>query len=90
MDNKAIECICDYLYDINGFASLSEFRRFEAYLNDLVANNELEVIQVETRFDSFEQKWFRCKSCKQIWVLVYPDYSFKGFFRRRDSKNFTQ
>jgi hypothetical protein len=80
-----IECICDYLEEIDEFFSITEFERFEKYIKKLLEDGELVEVEVLEKYLNFEQHWFECSVCKQKWRLVYPDFPFKGFWMKYDS-----
>ena len=80
MDNKEISCICTVLEEIRGFSSISEFERFQKYINGLIDDGELIEISVRKRYAGFPEQWYKCKSCALIWRLVHPDFPFKGLW----------
>jgi hypothetical protein len=80
-----IECACNVLEEIEEFASLDEFQRFQRYLAEWIESGELAEIRVLKRyasFTSFDEQWFKCRDCHKRWRLVHPDFPFKGFFRK--------
>ena len=79
MDNK-LSCICSVVEEINEFFSITEFERFQKYLEGFVNDGELYEISVQKRYAGFPEKWYKCKTCPQIWRLVYPDFPFKGLW----------
>lgn len=79
MDSK-ISCICSVLEEINEFFSISEFERFQKYIEGLINDGKLIEIPVQKRYAGFPEHWYKCKSCSQIWRLVYPDFPFKGLW----------
>lgn len=81
MVNK-IDCICQMLYEIKGFSSLNGFQRFKEYIKNLVDEGDLIPIPVTNRYADFSEEWYKCKSCEQVWKLVYPDFPFKGLWTK--------
>lgn len=75
-----IECICNVLEEINDFQSVGEFERFQKYIEGLVEVGDLIEVSVKKPYAGFPEQWFKCKSCFQIWRLVYPDFPFKGIW----------
>ncbi len=73
-----INCICNVLKEINVFFSISEFERFQKYVEGLVNDGILIEIPVKKPYAGFPEQWYKCKSCSQVWRLVYPDFPFKG------------
>ena len=78
--DSTINCICSVLEEINEFYSINEFERFSNYLNKLIESGELIEIPVESFYAGFEEKWYKCSMCENVWRLVYPDFPFKGFW----------
>jgi hypothetical protein len=84
MDNQ-VKCICSVLEEINGFASISEFERFQQYLANLIGEKELLPISAHRTKKSFSipSEKYKCVSCNHIWVLEHPDFPFKGSWKRK-------
>lgn len=72
---------CRKFGEITGFHSISEFERFLNYLEDNIKGGKLTEVPVENRYAGFQEQWFRCNQCNQVWRLVHPDFPFKGFWR---------
>jgi hypothetical protein len=86
VDNK-MNCICDVLYEICGFDSMSEFERFQKYLANLVKEQELILIpsyrkRREKRDYTIIKEKFECGSCHQAWILAHPDPPASGSWRK--------
>lgn len=81
MANK-VDCICQVLEPIDEFFSISEFERFQEYLNGLIASGELREVPVKQKYAGFTEQWFRCKHCSGVWRLVHPDFPFKGIWEK--------
>ena len=79
MDSE-LNCICSLMEEINGFLSLSEFNRYLTYLGELIDCGELTETPVVKRYAGFEEQWYKCTKCDQVWKLVYPDYPFTGIW----------
>lgn len=77
-----IECICDYLEEIEEFFSITEFESFKKYIENLLMDGELIELKLFVKYLSFEQYCYECTICKQKWILVYPDFPFKGFWMK--------
>ena len=85
MDCK-VNCICNILEEINEFFSISEFERFNKYVKGFVSTGDLIEMPVEKRYAGFEEQWYKCKNCSQVWKLVHPDFPFKGLWNIVDEK----
>lgn len=81
MVNK-INCACKDFEEISEFYSISEFERFQRYIEELVNDGSLVEVQVQKRFAGFPEQWYHCKGCMQTWRLVHPDFPFKGIWER--------
>jgi hypothetical protein len=81
MDNH-LKCICDVFERINGFYSIYEFEKFQDYINGLIKDGELIEIPVKEKYFEFKEQWFQCTKYKHIWRLVYPDFPFKGLWKK--------
>lgn len=75
-----IDCVCKVMEEINEFFSISEFERFQKYIEGLVKDGDLIEIQVKKAYAGFPEKWYKCKLCSKVWRLVYPDFPFKGLW----------
>lgn len=68
---------------IDDFVSLSEFTRFEKWMDEQIARGEATAIAVTTPYlnaPSFKEKWFRHQGSGHVWRLVWPDGPFTGTF----------
>ncbi|MEK6815229.1 MAG: hypothetical protein AABY65_10875 [Nitrospirota bacterium] len=82
MDSQVKQCPWE---SIDDFASLGEFNRFVAWMNDQVKNGLAEETLVTSPYmgaTAFEEKWFRHVATGQVWRLVWPDGPFHGLFER--------
>lgn len=79
MDSK-IDCVCRSLEEITEFRSILEFERFQEYINNLVKDGYLLEVPVQKHYAGFNEQWFICGQCKQVWRLVHPDFPFKGLW----------
>lgn len=77
---KKIDCICNLLEAINGFYSIAEFERFQRYIDRLLKDGDLIEIPVQEKFAGFDEQWYKCAACEQIWRLIHPDFPFKGIW----------
>jgi hypothetical protein len=76
-----IDCICNVLEEINEFYSITEFEKFQRYIEGFVNRGDLIEVPVTKPYAGFPEQWYKCKSCSQVWRLVYPDFPFKGIWR---------
>ena len=81
MVNK-ISCICNVLEEINEFFSITEFERFQKYIEGLVNDGDLIEVHVKKPYAGFPEQWLKCTLCPQIWRLVHPDFPFKGIWKK--------
>jgi hypothetical protein len=67
---------------IEGFFSLSEYKRFRVWLSNQENHHFIEEIPVGSFYAgaNFEEHWFICKQSGSIWRLVAPDAPFKGYW----------
>lgn len=82
MDSQVKQCPWE---PIDDFASLSEFSRFSAWINDQVQNGLAEEVSVTSPYmgaTAFQEQWFRHVETAQVWRLVWPDGPFHGLFER--------
>lgn len=79
MDYK-LGCICEFLEEISEFYSPLEFERFQKYIENLINSGDLKEIAVQNHYGGFNEQWFVCTKCKNIWRLVHPDFPFKGLW----------
>jgi hypothetical protein len=77
-----VDCICSVLEKIDGFDSIWEFERFQKYIATLINSNDLRSIRVQKKYDGGIEEWYRCTGCNTIWRLVFPDFPFKGLWRK--------
>lgn len=87
--DSTLSCICSSLFEISEFESPSEFTRFQKYVKNLLTDEELVETPVENHFDNnslFEEHWYKCRNCSQVWRLVYPDFPFKGLWKQVKSR----
>jgi len=77
-----VKCVCDVLEEIEDFRSISEFERFQKYIDDLVSAGDLTEVNVRKPYAGFPEQWYQCKECHQIWRLVHPDFPFKGLWNK--------
>ena len=74
------------LFQVEEFQNFQEYERLVSYLNWV--EKEDVIIRIEKGklpgiFPLFgdEEKWYR-DSNNEVWILLPPDYPFKGFFMR--------
>ena len=79
MVNK-IDCICNVMEVIDGFKSIWEFERFQKYIEQLLKDGYIIETPVEQKYAGFNEQWYKCKDCEQMWRLVHPDFPFKGLW----------
>lgn len=82
---KNRECICFELGKnnyIGGFDSIYKYEQFEKYINSLVNINEL--IETKTFRKWFWSHCYECSFCKKSWILVEPDFPFRGYFGKTE------
>lgn len=68
--------------EIQSFTSPGEFRRFQLWIEEALAEGALVEIPVLSRYgrsDMFDERWFRAPS-GQRWRLVAPNPPFLGVF----------
>ncbi len=72
------------LEEINKFESMSEFRRFEQWIDkELMLDSAIEVPVLDFfAGKNFKERWFKFESIGEIWRLVYPDGPFNGYWGR--------
>jgi len=60
-----------------------EFEIFQEYIDGLVDDDKLARTCAQDRHsDNYNEQWYKCKQCAQIWSLLYPDHdSFTGRWR---------
>lgn len=70
------------LEEIDGFFSLSEFSRFQAWVEEQVALGLAVETPVEDYYAgvNFKERWFKFVSINETWRLVYPDAPFNGYW----------
>ncbi|RZS37764.1 hypothetical protein EV193_105322 [Herbihabitans rhizosphaerae] len=71
----------DEFEPINGFAGRSEFRRFQQWITDRLADGTLTEVPVTSPYGQFDERWFRT-SDGQTWRWVWQDGPFNGLFAR--------
>ena len=77
-----------WLKEIKEFKSYLEFHQFVKYLDDRLAEKELNEIEPKVYFHGKSQlgldedRWFQANSSLDVWRLVPPDFPFKGLFER--------
>ena len=74
------------LFPMKEFSDFQEFDKFCAYLKwlekeDVITEIEKGPVPVMYSNDGNEEKWYLDRN-NQIWVLIRPDYPFKGFFKQ--------
>ncbi len=79
MDSE-VNCICKVLEEISEFQSLYEFDRFQKYIGDSEKRGDLKEVAVQQYYAGFNEQWFICTGCKNIWRLVHPDFPFEGLW----------
>jgi hypothetical protein len=83
-----VSCGCNEFEEIHGFQSPGEYERFTEWVEAHRIAGEIEEIAVTRRYgrsELFEEHWFRCRGCDQVWRSVAPDPPFLGVFERVDS-----
>lgn len=74
------------LFPVDEFYSYQEYEKLTEYLKWLEKEDVLIAIQkgkLPVIVPSFgeEEKWFRDRN-NRVWILIPPDYPFKGFFKK--------
>lgn len=70
---------------IDGFRTLGEFDRFEAWMMDLVSKGKVRQVPVTQPYlgaTTFTEAWFQHVGAGEVWRLVWPDGPFTGLFDR--------
>ena len=70
-------------YEIHGFASPSEFKRFTEYLDSQVRAGLAKEVPADPNYGAgeiFGGRWFQEVTSGQVWRLVPPDFPFKGMW----------
>ncbi|QNU68611.1 hypothetical protein EHE19_009540 [Ruminiclostridium herbifermentans] len=74
-----VKIVC--LEEINEFFSVTEFEKFQNYIERLINDGKLVEVLVQKPYADFPEQWYQCKLCSQVWRLVHPDFPFKGYRR---------
>lgn len=76
-------CVCEIFQEIDNFHSISDFELFQKHIAVLLKTKELEARKRRGRkYGKTAENWYRCPKCKNLWRLIYPDFSFKGAWKR--------
>lgn len=70
---------------IRSFESPGEYKKFCAYIAELVASNLLAETDADPDYgpgEVYGGRWFKDRSTNEVWRLVAPDYPFKGVWER--------
>lgn len=67
--------------EIFSFQSVSEFNRFQEWINYQLNNGFIAEIPVAAYYasENFHERWFQKKS-GEVWRLVNPDFPFLGYW----------
>ena len=70
------------LEEIKAFQSMSEFSRFESWLDSELNAGSAKEISVNDYYAgiNFKERWFTFDLIGETWRLVYPDGPFKGYW----------
>lgn len=81
-----------FLEEINEFTSLNEFLRFEKWLDGHIKNGDIIETSVKSYYLSIntQERWFQCLLSHEIWRLVYPDASFRGYWGLVENNHITK
>ncbi|PXW48286.1 hypothetical protein [Dickeya zeae] len=68
--------------EIDDFQSMSEFNRFEEWVEKEIALGSAMEINVSNYYAgiNFKERWFKFNETGEIWRLVYPDGPFNGYW----------
>lgn len=69
--------------EINGFNSPGEYKRFIAYIEDLIARKLVAEVAVDDTYgrgEIYGGRWFKDAESSEIWRLVAPDFPFRGLW----------
>jgi len=74
----------DQWEEVHGFRSLSEYQRFNAWLDALLAEGVATEVPVGVRYSSpyFPERWVHHDGTGEVWRLVGPEAPFRGVFLR--------
>ena len=75
---------CDW-EPIDGFSSLAEYQRFQAWMKEQISSGLAVLISVSEPYSGsslWEESWYQCLDNDQIWRLVGPEPPFRGLFKR--------
>lgn len=82
LKNKLFSIMSESLEEISEFQSMSEFSRFEAWLNRELNVGAAKEVFVDDFYAgiNFKERWFCFGLIGEVWRLVYPDGPFKGYW----------
>jgi len=49
-------------------------------IEELVNDGDLIEVPVQKPYVGFQEQWYKCTTCSQVWRLVHPDFPFKGLW----------
>lgn len=81
-----MNCKCnriDSIGEVNEFNTNFEFLKFEKELHKYTISGIIE--EKSFQRNSYWETVFHCKKCGNEWILVEPDYPFKGYFKKVNS-----
>jgi hypothetical protein len=81
---NTLSCVCKTLEEINGFNSIYEFERFQLYLSNLLNKKDFIKVEKSRNPKNYEipKEFYKCNKCHCNWVLEYPDFPFKGSWKK--------
>jgi hypothetical protein len=76
---KTVKCDCEVIRASRTFAGWVDFDEFSAVLKTGTLFTETPVL-VSYSSVGLEERWYRCRQCRQVWRLVEPDPPFSGIW----------
>ena len=78
---------CTHLDPIDQFEWPSEYDRFLRWIDERIADGTVEQVPVAFPYaggSHWDERWFRCTACGQLWRLIGPEPPLLPFFKRVD------
>ncbi|NHM01571.1 hypothetical protein [Flavobacterium difficile] len=66
-----------------GFASLTEFEKFEEVLDLKCKSEKIKILESKNEFESGLidfRMYYKCNTCKEKFVVSIPDNAWRGYF----------